>query len=62
MISNPRFLSLTLYSDLVPGSFLGLVDSGSIDYFMDSYFITTYKLPFREVDSLPLTLIDGTIN
>jgi len=51
-----------LCSDLVLGSFLGLVDSSSTDCFVDSHFITTHKLSFQEVNLLPLALIDGTIN
>ena len=39
-----------------------LVDSGSTDCFVDSHFITTHKLPFQEVNPLPLALIDGTVN
>jgi len=62
MISNPRSLSLILYSDLVLGSFLGLVDSGSTSCFVDFYFVTTHKLPFQEVNLLSLILIDDTIN
>jgi len=51
-----------LHLDLVPGSFLGLVDSSSTDCFVDSYFITTHKFLFQEVNPLSLTLIDDTIN
>ena len=42
--------------------FLGLIDSGSSDCLMDSSFVDTYKLPFRVIEPLPLTLIDGTVS
>jgi len=29
---------------------------------MDAKFAATHKLPFRDIDPLPLTLIDGTVN
>ena len=62
MLSNPRFLFLLLCSDLVPGSFPGLVDSGSTDCFVDTYFVTIYKLSFQEVNSLSFALIDDIVN
>jgi len=42
--------------------FKGLVDSGSSDCFLDSKFMISNKLRTWEIDLLPLTLIDGTMN
>ena len=42
--------------------FKGLVDSGSFDCFLDSKFMISNKLRTQEIDPLPLTLIDGTVN
>jgi len=44
------------------GVFKGLIDSGSLDCFLDSKFVISNKLRTWEIDLLPLTLIDGTMN
>jgi len=41
--------------------FRGLIDSGSLDCFLDSNFVSINKLRTWEIDPLPLTLIDSTV-
>ena len=41
---------------------VALVDLGSSDCFVDSVLVSKYRLPCRKINSLLLTLIDGTIN
>ena len=60
--SKTRSLIVDLCSSLVQRIFKGLVDSGSSDCFLDSKFVISNKLRTREIDPLPLTLIDGTVN
>jgi len=62
VLDSPKALHACLHSQLVPYPFLALVDSGSSDCFIDSGFVLSHKLSTREITSLPLTLIDGTIN
>ena len=62
VLNSPKALHARLHSQLVPYPFLALVDSGSSDCFIDSSFVLLHKLPTREITSLPLTLIDGTVN
>jgi len=62
MFSKTRFLIVDLCLLLVRGVFKGLVDSDSLDCFLDSKFMISNKLRTREIDPLPLTLIDGTVN
>ena len=51
-----------LISPVISGTFDILVDSGLSDCFVDSAFVSKYCLPFLEINSLSLILIDGTIN
>jgi len=61
-MSDSRALSMTLYSPAIPIAFEELVDSGSLDCFLDSSFISKNKLSFQEIVPLPVALIDGTVN
>ena len=60
--SKTRSLIIDLCLSLVQGMFKGLVDSGSLDCFLDSKFVISNKLRTQKIDPLPLTLIDGTVN
>jgi len=60
--SKTRSLIVDLRSSLVLGVFKELVDSGSSDCFLDSKFVISNKLRTWEIDPLPLTLINGTVN
>ena len=55
-------LSVSLRSLGIPGTFDGLVDSGSMDCFVDSTFSATHGLVARDISPRPLTLIDGSVN
>jgi len=60
--SKTRSLIVDHCLSLVLGVFKGLVGLGSSDCFLDSKFIISNKLRTQEIDPLPLTLIDGTMN
>jgi len=60
--SRTRSLFVDLRSSLVSGVLKGLIDSGFSDCFLDSKFMISNKLKTRQIDLLPLTLIDGTVN
>ena len=53
---------MTLYSPAIPIAFEGLVDSGFLDCFLDSSFISKNKLSFQEIVPLSVALIDSTVN
>ena len=61
-LSSPNSLSIFLTSELLPDPFLALVDSGSSNCFADSKFVSKAELPVRNIDPIPLTLIDGSVN
>jgi len=48
--------------NMVSGKFLGLVDSGSSDSFIDSAFISKNNLVSQSIKPRPLSLIDGIVN
>jgi len=58
----PKSLFILLCSILVAEDFKVLLNSGLSNCFIDSKFATTYNLPFWNIDLLPLTLINSTIN
>jgi len=60
--SKTRSLFVDLCLSLVLGVFKELIDLGSLDCFLDSKFVISNKLRTQEIDPLPLTLIDGTMN
>jgi len=49
-------------SNMVSGKFLGLVDLGSSDSFIDSAFVSKNNLVSQSIEPCPLSLIDGTVN
>ena len=61
-LSDCKTLLVPVNSDLVPGTFLGLVDLGSSDLFIDSVFASKNKLVHQGIEPCPLSLIDGTVN
>ena len=61
-LSGMKSLLVDLCSQLVPGKFKGLVDSGSSDCFVNSEFVTRNKVRTQKINPLPLFLIDGTVN
>ena len=61
-LSGMKSLLVDLRSQLVPGKFKGLMDSGSSDYFVNSEFVTKNKVRTQKINPLPLFLIDGTVN
>jgi len=61
-LSNHKALLVPVNLDLVPGTFLGLVDLGSSDSFIDSVFTLKNKLVHQGIEPRPLSLIDGTVN
>jgi len=62
VLNSPKALHTHLHSQLIPYPFLALVDYGSSDCFIDFGFVSSHKLPTREITPLPLTLIDSTVN
>jgi len=61
-LSDRKALLVPVNSDLVLGTFLGLVDSGSSDSFIDSMFTSKNKLVHQGIEPCSLSLIDGTVN
>ena len=61
-LNNCKALLIPVSSKLVPEMLLGLVDSGSLDSFIDSEFVTNNKLAYQDIEPHPLSLIDGTVN
>ena len=59
---GPQSLSLPIWSSCIQGAFKGLVDSGSLDCFMDPNFVMSNELTCRTIAPLSVALIDGTIN
>jgi len=57
-----KSLQIELSLSPIPVSVIALVDSGSSDCFVDSALVSKYHLPCQKINSLPLTLINGTIN
>ena len=57
-----KSLQVELSLPFIPVPVIALVDSGSSDCFVDSVFVSKYRLPYRKINPLPLTLIDRTIN
>ena len=53
---------LSLSSNKIPKTFLGLVDSGSSHCFIETKFVREHSLVTLAVDPLPLSLIDGSVN
>ena len=61
-LSTIRVLIVDLYLQLVSGIFKRLIDSGSLDCFVNLGFIIRNNLRIQEIDFFSHTLIDGTIN
>ena len=61
-LNNCKALLVPISSKLVPEMFLGLVDSGFSDSFIDLVFVINNKLAYQDIEPCPLSLIDGIVN
>jgi len=57
-----KALLLLVSSNMVSGKFLGLVNSGSSDSFIDSMFVSKNNLVSQSIEPCPLSLIDSIVN
>ena len=61
-LSSPNSLLLKLKTQKISQEFLALVDSGSSHCFIETDFVCQHSLSTFEVDPLPLSLFNGTVN
>ena len=62
-LSSPNSLTLNLSSDSIPNTRIHtLLDSGSTHCFLDTSFVSDYKLRTSDIGPIPLQLFDGSSN